>query len=116
MKNENYTAENNVVKNKMTALVKSACSKYYTCNVGVNDDFVSMKISSPVDSICENSDDIIRQLNESGDLTYHLHLDNNTLYVSKVFEKTSNASKESIVEVISNMLANLDTAMMALTK
>ena len=116
MKKENIAVDETTVENKMTALVKSSCSKYYTCNVGVNDKFVSMKISSPVVSICKNSEEIIKQLNDSGDLTYHLYLDDGKLYVSKAFEKMSDTPTESIIEVISNMMANLDTALMALTK
>lgn len=116
MKKKINTTKKNVVQNKMTALVESSCSRYYTCNVGVNDDFVSMKISSPINATNSDSEEIIRQLNDSGNLTYRLYLENGILYVSKVFEKMSNASKESIVEIISNMVANLDTAIMALTK
>ena len=115
MENEIRAPGIGVANDKMTALVKSSCSRYYTCNVSVNDEYVSMEISSPLPSVDGKSEEIIKQLNDSGDLTYQLHIDGEILYVSKKFKKMSDTSKESIVEIISNMMANLDTALMILT-
>ena len=97
--------------------VESSNNKFYNCSVGMNNKYISIKLSSPI-SECDDNKKKIEELNRTGNLIYRLFIDdNNELSVSAVFdiEKYSGNSTKAILDVITNLIAQLNSALIVIS-